>query len=563
LERSIELIVGMLAILKAGGAFVPLDPAWPPDRLRMVAEDANLAAIVTRQRYEDRLSNKSLLVSMDQLLLTNELRRNQNPDVPVSPTALAYVLYTSGTTGQPKGVMVEHRQLLSYFWAVVDRLELRSDGVYAMLQPLTVDSCQTMIFPALGRGGTLCLISEERSLDAAALVEYFGHQQIDYLKIAPSHLAALLDHTPSVRLLPHRTLIVGGEAAHWDFVERLWALAPTCTIWNHYGPTETTVGVSVQRLAADADPLSPTVSIGRPLANVQFYILDPYQNPVPVGVPGELYIGGSQVAHGYLQRPDLTSERFIPDPFSGASAKRLYRTGDRARYLSDGSVEFLGRFDDQVKIRGYRVELGEIEVALGQHPLVQERVVIYREAGNGGYHLVGYVVAKALGPEAFGPEVLGSELERDLLTFLRTRLPSHMVPSAILVLEQLPRTRHGKLDRQALPVVESSRFNQSLTHTPPQTPLQKIIADVWRERLDLRQVGLHDNFFQLGGHSLLVIQVISELRKQLAIDLPVQLLFQSPTINELAESIELLRTLEQVRLVSVNGIDEEREEIQL
>ena len=268
--RSLEMVIGLLGILKAGGAYVPFDPNWPPDRARLVMEDARLVAMVAQHADADRLPPATVPMLFVELLPEpGETQTGNNPDVPVSPTDLVYVLYTSGTTGRPKGVLVEHRQLLQYVWAVADRLDLDARGSYAMLQPLTVDSCQTMIFPSLGRGGTLHLISEERALDSAKLTQYVRDHRVDYLKIAPSHLAALLDQRLSAELLPERALIVGGEASHWDFVERLWSLSSRCAIWNHYGPTETTVGVSACRLNPADSRQAMTAPIGRPFANVQ------------------------------------------------------------------------------------------------------------------------------------------------------------------------------------------------------------------------------------------------------------------------------------------------------
>ena len=423
----------------------------------------------------------------------SEAGTENNPDLPVSPTDLVYVLYTSGTTGLPKGVLIEHRQLVQYVWAVADRLDLDARGNYAMVQPLTVDSCQTMIFPSLARGGTLHLISEERIFDATKLTEYFSHHHIDYLKIAPSHLAALLDQLPSVAPLPARALIIGGEASHWDFIERLWSLGPRCAIWNHYGPTETTVGVSVSKLDPADSRLAMTVPIGRPLANVRYYVLDQKLQPVPFGLPGELCIGGEQVARGYLDRPELTADRFVPDPFTEKPNARLYRSGDQVRYLADGQIEFLGRKDQQIKIRGFRIEMGEIEVVLRDTKGVGEAAVSVRDASAGGKRLVAFVVAD-------GNAVLD---DRGLKASLATRLPDYMVPSQFILLPNLPRTPHGKVDRKALDEMDAVELAVETGYVPPRNSLEELIAEVWREVLKLERVGVHDHFFELGGHSLL------------------------------------------------------------
>ena len=440
--RSLEMVIGLLGILKAGGAYVPFDPNWPTDRARLVMEDARLVAMVTQHAHADQLP--PVIVPTVFVELGSRTRRSarteNNPDVPVSPTDLVYVLYTSGTTGRPKGVLVEHRQLVQYVWAVADRLDLDARGSYAMLQPLTVDACQTMIFPSLGRGGTLHLISDARALDATKLTEYFRDHRIDYLKMAPSHLAALMDQQLSAELLPERALIVGGEASHWDLLERVWSLSSRCAVWNHYGPTETTVGVSACRLTPADSRQALTAPIGRPFANVRYYVLDQRLQPVPFGFPGELCIGGDQVTRGYLNRPELTADRFVPDPFSAAPNARLYRSGDQVRYLADGQIEFLGRKDHQVKIRGFRIELGEIEAVLRDAEGVRDAIVSVGDAAAGGKRLVAFVVSDE-------PAALD---ERGLRTSLATRLPDYMVPSQFVQLQQLPRTPHGKVDRKAL-----------------------------------------------------------------------------------------------------------------
>ena len=525
LERSLELIVGLLGILKAGGAYVPFDPAWPSERARLVMEDARLAAVVTQRDYVDRLPPVVPMVFVDPRSESGEARAENNPDLPVSPADPVYVLYTSGTTGLPKGVLIEHQQLVQYVRAVADQLDLDARGNYAMLQPLTVDSCQTMIFPSLGRGGTLHLISEERALDATKLTEYFGRHHIDYLKIAPSHLAALLNQLPSAALLPGRALIIGGEASHWDFIDRLWSLAPRCAVWNHYGPTETTVGVSVCRLDPADSRVAMTVPIGRPLANVRYYVLDQNLRPVPFGLPGELCIGGEQVARGYLDRPESTVEKFLPDPFSEKPNARLYRSGDQVRYLIDGKVEFLGRKDQQIKIRGFRIEMGEIEAVLRDAKGVREVAVSVRDAAAGGRRLVAFVV-----PD--GSAVLD---DRGLKASLATRLPDYMVPSQFILLPNLPLTPHGKVDRKALEEMDTAELAVESAYVAPRNSFEELITEVWCEVLKLEQVGMHDNFFELGGHSLLAAQVLARLTRLLNVELPLRGFFETPTVSALAE----------------------------
>ena len=521
-ERSLEMVIGLLGILKAGGAYVPIDPKWPTDRVRLVVEDARLAAVVTQPIHVDRLPSVVPRVFCDLHAESSEAQTENNPELPVSPADPAYVLYTSGTTSLPKGVLIEHRQLVQYVWAAADRLDLEPYANYAMLQPLTVDSCHTMIFPAIGRGGALHLISQERALDARKLIAYFGQHHIDYLKIAPSHLAALLDQLPSVALLPSRALIIGGEASHWDFIDRLWSLAPRCEIWNHYGPTETIVGVSVCRLDSVGLRISKTVPIGRPLANVRFYVVDQNLQPVPPGMSGELCIGGEQLARGYLNRPDLTAAKFVPDPFSGIAGARLYRTGDLVRYLPDGNIEFLGRLDDQVKIRGFRIEPGEVEAVLASHPAVRHAVVQAREDTPGDKRLVAYVVPA---DPAFGDT-------ESLRALARQRLPDHMRPAAYVLLERLPLSAHGKVDRKALPAPDAQAYASS-GYDAPVGEIETGLAAIWAQVLKLEKVGRHDNFFELGGHSLLVVSVIERMRRA-GLHVDIRTFFASPTVAALA-----------------------------
>jgi amino acid adenylation domain-containing protein len=519
--RSLEMVIGMLGILKAGGAYVPFDPNWPAERARLVMEDARVVAMVAQHAHGDRRPSGPVPVVFVEPRPERVDGQIGNPVVPVSTANLAYVLYTSGTTGVPKGVLVEHRQLVQYAWAVSERLELDARGRYAMVQPLTVDACQTMIFPSLGRGGTLHLISEARALDATRLAEYFRDHPVDYLKIAPSHLAALLEQLPSAALLPERALVLGGEASHWDFLDQLWSLPSRCAIWNHYGPTETTVGVSASRLNPAGARHAKTAPIGRPLANVQYYVLDRRLEPVPAGCPGELFIGGAQVVRGYLNRPELTAERFLRDPFGKTPGARLYRSGDHVRYLPDGQIEFLGRKDQQVKVRGFRIELGEIEAVLREIEGVREAVVSVGEAAAGGKRLVAFVVTDEHAP-----------LDDQLRTRAAARLPEYMVPSQFVRLQQLPLNPHGKIDRRALVVPEAggSPFDA------PVGEIETTLAHIWADVLKVDRIGRKDHFFELGGHSLLAVSLLERMRRA-GLHADVRALFVTPTLSELAAAV--------------------------
>jgi len=532
LERSLEMVVGLLGVLKAGGAYLPLDPASPQERLAGILEDAQTAAVVTRAGLQPVLPPQAGPVICLDTPLPEAVGGSSPANINLASTAninnAAYLLYTSGSTGRPKGVVVEHRQIVNYLHGIVTRLGIVPGATFAMVQPLTVDSCKTVLFGALCTGGCLHVISESRALDSQLLADYLRRHRIDGLKIAPSHLAALMSGAHPEQLLPRRWLILGGEASRWDWVRELQGLAPQCTIYNHYGPTEATVGMLTYRAAPNQDDPSPAlVPLGQPLPNTRAYVLDRYRQPVPVGIPGELYIGGDCVARGYWRLPELTTEQFIADWFKPEPGARLYRTGDRVRLRPDGHLEFLGRLDHQVKVRGFRIELGEIEAALAKHPAVHEVVVVAWGEGSEDKRLVAYVVAK---------EELASPGEQ-LRNYLKAKLPEFMVPSAYVVLAELPRTAHGKLDRRALPAPALARPELPNALAAPRTPVEHVVADVWAELLGITPIDIHANFFEVGGHSLLATRVIARLRDALGVDLPVRALFEAPTVTGLAAAI--------------------------
>ncbi|MBW4497711.1 MAG: amino acid adenylation domain-containing protein [Oscillatoria princeps RMCB-10] len=526
-ERSLEMMVGLLGILKAGGAYVPLDPAFPKQRLAAMLEDSQVPVLVTSSHLVDGLLTRQTdAVCLDTDWETIALESEENPVSVVRPEHLVYVIYTSGSTGTPKGVAIEHRQLLNYLHSIQQILNV-PNASFATVSTFAADLGNTVIFPALCGGGCLHIISQDRATDPKALAEYFRQHAIDCLKIVPSHLKALLAETASI--LPRKRLILGGEALSWELVEKVWECAPDSLIFNHYGPTETTVGVLTYQVKhGQVRRDSQTVPLGRPISNTEIYILDSHFQPVPVGTAGELYIGGAGLGRGYLNRPELTAEKFIANPFAGAPGEaRLYKTGDKARYLPDGNIEFLGRIDNQVKIRGFRIELGEIESLLVQHPDVRSAVVIAREDTPGDKRLVAYVVPKQ------EPAPTWSDLRR----FLFEQLPEYMVPATFVILEALPLTVNGKVDRRALPAPEfKPELQWSLV--APRTPIEEMLASIWADVLRIELVGVHHNFFELGGHSLLTIQVISRVRDILAVELPLRNFFEAPTIAEFAELIE-------------------------
>ncbi|HEX8244011.1 MAG TPA: AMP-binding protein, partial [Longimicrobium sp.] len=453
------------------------------------------------------------------------LRDESGADLPGGAGAgdLAYVIYTSGSTGRPKGVAVEHRQLSSYLFGMRDRLELAEGASYATVSTLSADLGNTAVFSALAWGGTLHVISEDRIFSGDLLGEYFARHRVDCLKITPSHLAALQTGGDPRRVMPRRWLVLGGESSPVRWVSELVAMAPECAVFNHYGPTETTVGALAHRVdAGRTETASGTLVLGRPLPNYRVFVVDASLSPVPVGVAGELLIGGAGVARGYLGRPGLTAERFVASPFGD---DRLYRTGDLCRWLADGTVEFLGRMDQQVKIRGFRVELGEIEAALRHDAGVAECAVVAREDVPGDRRLVAYLV--------------GSADADALRAGLRRTLPDYMVPSAFVILDQIPLTPNGKVDRRALPAPETAADEAS--YVAARTPVEEVLAGIWAEVLRLERVGVKESFFELGGHSLLVTRVVSRVRELFGVEVPLRALFEGPTVAEMAVRVEALR----------------------
>lgn len=529
-ERSLNSIIALLGILKAGGAYLPLDSALPAESLTFRLQDAKVPVVLTQQgllKREDAATQTVVYLDAEWETIAQE--SDANPTSKLTPENLAYVLYTSGSTGQPKGVAIEHRQILNYLYAILERLELPAGASFAIVSTFAADLGNTVIFPALCTGGCLHIVSQDRASDPEALAEYFQRHPIDCLKIVPSHLATLLTSSVSASILPRQCLVLGGEAASWDLVEKVQQSAPNCRILNHYGPTETTVGVLTYPVKSKRDSYNAkTVPIGRAIANTQIYILDEHLQPVPIGVPGELYIGGAGLARKYLNRPELTAEKFITVENLGgqdAHPTRVYKTGDKARYLPDGNIEFLGRVDYQVKIRGFRIELGEIEAALSQHPDVLQTVVIVREDCPGNQRLLAYFVPK--GKQAPSTQ----KLHR----FLKKKLPDYMIPSAFVMLKALPITPNGKVDRHALPAPDRARPELEKSFVAPRTSTEEVLAAIWAEVLGLKQVGIHDNFFELGGHSLQAIQLVSKISVAINLNFSVKLLFLHPTIAELAD----------------------------
>jgi len=531
LERSLDLVVGIMGILKAGGAYVPLDPAYPAERLALVVADAAMPVLMTQTALIGRLPARSArIVCLDE----NDDIRRESPEAPEKAATadnLAYVIYTSGSAGRPKGVLVSHRNLahstaarLSYYREPV--------GHYLLLSSHAFDSSVAGIFWTLCEGGTLWLPTAAVQQDPVELAAFVTAHDISHLLCIPSlyaHILAAARRGQFGRFGALRTVIVAGEPCPRDVVRAHHDLLPQAVLFNEYGPTEGTVWSTVY--ACEESSGRAHVPIGRPIAGARVYILDERRQPTPIGVPGELYVGGAGVARGYLNHPELTAERFGADPFSTSPDARLYRTGDRARYLPDGNIEFLGRLDHQVKIRGYRVELGEIEAVVSQHPAVRTSVVAVQ-----GERLIAYVVpteAPSAALQDEGAPALSAELRR----FLKERLPEYMTPAFFVVLARLPLTSNGKVDRRALPAPDGIRPSGHDSLAGAESPMHRVLIQIWEELLGVRPIGIADNFFDLGGYSLLAVRLLDRVEQVCGKKLPLATLFAGATVEHLAQAL--------------------------
>jgi amino acid adenylation domain-containing protein/non-ribosomal peptide synthase protein (TIGR01720 family) len=539
LPRSCDLAVAVLGVLKAGGAYLPLDPAYPAERLSLMLHDAHAPLVVTRVQLAAQLPiADDRLVCLDQIELS---AADDAPDVAVTPDNLAYVIYTSGSTGRPKGVAMPHRPLVNLLAWQRQETPLAVGARTLQFAPLSFDVSFQELFATWSAGGTLVMLSEEARRDMPALLRLLREMRIERLFlpfVALQQLAGAVAEglAPPAQL---REIITAGEQLQITSpIASLLGSLPGCRLHNQYGPSESHV-VTAHTLGDDPDawPLLPP--IGRPIANARMQLLDRQLRPAPVGVPGELHIGGVALARGYLDQPALTAERFIPDPWSDQPGARLYRTGDLARYLPDGQIEFLGRIDQQVKVRGFRIEPGEVEHALLQHPAVREAIVMARQITPGDTRLVAYLT-----PAATDDATLLSLSAQELQRFLGARLPDYMTPSSFVMLERMPLTPSGKLNRAALLDNDQTRPQIDAPFVAPRTPVEETLAGIWSQILGVERIGVHDNFFALGGHSLLATQVQSRIRAEYQADLPLRELFAAPTIAELAETI-IQRTVAQ------------------
>ncbi|MEM7028584.1 MAG: amino acid adenylation domain-containing protein, partial [Chloroflexota bacterium] len=517
-ERSVDMVIAMIGVLKAGAAYVPMDPAYPTRRLSHMIMDADLNVILTDQMVADVLPSyqgKRVYIDRDWHII--EKQPTTPTLIAVAPEDVAYVIYTSGSTGLPKGVQIPHRALVNFLHAMQDKPGLTEQDVLLSITTLSFDISGLEIYLPLITGAKVVVVSQETTMDGTILIKAIGQYQPTVMQATPATWHLLIDSgwqgTPNLKVL------CGGEAISLSLAKQL--LSRVKSLWNMYGPTETTIWSTTCELKAN----DSFISIGRPIANTQLYILDDDLQPVPVGIAGNLYIGGDGLAKGYLNRDELTKEKFIPHPFAEEANKRIYLTGDLARYLPDGQIECLGRIDHQVKIRGVRIELGEIENILRDHPSVQEVVVIVREDQPSDKRLVAYVVSNE------NPSV--SELRR----FAQEQLPNYMTPTTFVMLERLPLTPNGKINRLALPKPNLERPDLEDVFIAPRTDKEKQLAAIWQSVLQIEQVGLHDNFFDLGGYSLLAVRLFEQIEQVFDIRLPLASLFQAPTVYQLAQCV--------------------------
>jgi amino acid adenylation domain-containing protein len=521
LERSVDLVAAMLAVLKTGAAYVPIDPSYPADRRAFILSDAEVPVLVT----QERLAGDSDLPAAELLCLDRDAARiDSRSGLPIEevsdPEQLAYVIYTSGSTGRPKGVEITHRSVANLLTHMRRTPGVDENDVVANLTTPAFDLSVPDWYLPLTSGARLFIVSGEATRDAVQLGRELIEAGATFVQATPTTWQLLIDTDwPGC---PGLTIVVGGEALPRRLAN---ALLPLGSVWQAYGPTETTVWSSLIELRAGDGP----APIGGPIANTSFYVLDDRSQPVPIGVAGELHIGGEGLARGYHRREELTAEKFVPDPFGVHPGGRLYRTGDLVRWRADGTLEFLGRIDHQVKLRGFRIELEEIEAVLSKHPAVSAAVAIVREDVPGDRRLVAYIVAA-------GGE---TPAELDLRRHLAGQLPHFMVPASIVMLEALPTNANGKLDRSALPPPDGSRRRAADDYAPPRSPVEEHLVAVWQDVLRLDRVGIHDDFFDLGGHSLLAVQMLARVRSDLDVDVPLGTVFAGPTIADLGEAVTL------------------------
>ncbi len=536
-ERSLEMVVGLLGILKAGGAYVPIDPTYPSERISYMLDNSQASVLLTQQNLVAGLPEiraQIICLDADWNLVSQET--DLNPNCTASEENLAYVIYTSGSTGKPKGVAMKHLALRNLILWQRSNTTVSPKAKTLQFAPISFDVSFQEIFSTWCAGGTLVLISEEVQRDPVALLHLVRAKQIERLFLPFVALQQLAETAQTLELIPislQEVITAGEQLQITRAIASFFSQLKDCSLHNQYGPSESHV-VTAFTLTGSTDTWSALPPIGRPIANTQIYLLDQFAQPVPVGIPGELYIGGVCLARGYLNLPELTEQKFIPNPFSNKPGSRLYKTGDLARYLPDGKIEYLGRIDNQVKVRGFRIEVGEIEVILAQHPDLRQTAVIVREDQPGDKRLVAYVCPNQ------GQIPTSGQLRR----FLSEKLPDYMVPGTFIILEAFPLTPSGKVDRKALPIPDASSLIRETSFVAPRDSVELQLAQIWSEILGVSPIGVHDNFIELGGHSLLATKIIGLVRDRFQVELPLNCLFECPTVAELAQEVIPLEGLD-------------------
>lgn len=546
-ERTTDMLVSMLGVLKAGGAYVPLDPAYPKERLAFMLEDAQISILLTQEHLVDQLpQTQAQVVCIDRDWSVISQHPTDKPFDSTTAENLAYVIYTSGSTGQPKGVQVPHRGVVNFLTTMREEPGMVAGDRLLSVTTLSFDIAVLELLLPLTVGATAILASRQVAMDGETLLKTLQNSRVTVMQATPATWKLLLASgwTGS----PQLKILCGGEALTPALAKELIKRAQS--VWNMYGPTETTIWSTCCQIKDD----DTKPSIGQPIGNTRIYILDSHQQPVPIGIPGEMYVGGAGVVRGYLNRPELTAEQFIHNPFDDSQNALMYRTGDLCRFLPNGNIEYLQRIDNQVKFRGFRIELGEIEATIAQYPEVEEAVVLVREDIPDEKTLVGYVIlATGVNADLHIPQ---------LRQFLKSKLPDYMVPSLLVNLERVPLTSNGKVDRKALPKPDAAR-QLTEEYIAPRNEIEQQISDIWAQVLNVEKIGILDNFFDLGGYSLLAIQVIARLRKAFQVEILLSHLFELPTVAELSNRVETLHWAAQGKQIAQSKMTDGYEEGEL
>ena len=548
MERSTEMLVALLGVLKAGGAYVPLDPDFPENRLIFMAEDAQISVLITEGKLQGKIPSKGIktvCLDLDCDMIEQQQAFEKTSIHQPDTDNLAYVIYTSGSTGTPKGVQISHGAVVNFLKSMAEKPGISPNDILMAVTTLSFDIAVLELFLPLISGARVVIVPREIAYDGARLLEKIKSSKATILQATPATWRLLINAMWQGE--PELKILCGGEALPRDLANEL--IDRSANVWNMYGPTETTVWSTCWKIEKKEGP----ILIGRPIANTQVYILDQQMQPVPVGVAGDLYIGGEGLARGYLNRPDLTNKVFLQNSFHINSPNaRIYKTGDSARYHNDGNIEYINRSDNQVKIRGFRIELGEIETVLLQHKAVQNAVVIVWEGRPGDKRLIAYIV----------PKQDMDIVEKQLRDELRQKLPEYMLPQHFIKIDALPLTPNGKIDRRALHVLKVDISSCNEEYIPPDSSTEKMLAEIWKDIISLPRVGRTDNFFEIGGHSVLAVQMISMVLKVFNVELPLRTVFETKTLTDLSQYVDALLYAATSASAALNENSAGREEIE-